>query len=60
MGYHVLYLVRGESIGYLIEYAHLKAVFLKGEGLLLDVEALVDSSLPKYVLLNWSIDHQAI
>jgi hypothetical protein len=59
-GYHLFDLVCVEFIGDLVEDAHLLLVLLEGEGLLLNVEALVDASLAEDVLLDGPVDHKAV
>jgi hypothetical protein len=59
MGYHFLDLVRGEAICDFVEDIHFAFVLGEGEGLFLDVEALVDASFTEDVLLDGSVDHES-
>jgi hypothetical protein len=53
-------LVGGQTVGDFVEDARLDLVLLQGDGLLLDVEAFIDSTLPEDILLDGPIDMEGL
>ena len=60
MSYHILDLFRSVTICDFVKDSHFSLVLFEGEGLFLDMEALVDASLAEDVLLYGSVDHESL
>jgi len=60
LDYHIFDLFRSVTICDFIKDPHFSFVLFEGEGLFLNVEALVDTSLAEDVLLDGPVDHESV